>query len=46
MNLRMEEGQSMQEHLACIEEFCEQLINVDEVISNLELVNLTLNSLP
>ena len=35
----------MQEYLACIEDICEQLINVDKVISNLELVNLTLKSL-
>ena len=44
MNLWMEEGPIMQEHLTCIEDIREQLINVDEVISNLEL--LTLNSLP
>ena len=40
MNLRMEEGQIMQEHLTRIEDIREQLINVDKVISNLELVKV------
>ena len=46
LNLRMEEGQSMQEHLTKIQDIREQLINIDEVISDSELVNITLNSLP
>ena len=46
MNLWMEEGPIMQEHLTCIEDIREQLINVDEIMSDSEPVNLTLNLFP
>jgi len=46
LHLCMDEGDSMQDHLTKIQDLREQLLNIDEIISDAEMVTTVLNSLP
>eukprot|EP00250_Pteridium_aquilinum_P000809 c10979_g2_i1 orf=3-197(-) len=45
-NVRMHEGEVMSQHVNKIQDLREQLINVDEVMTDAQIVSRTMDSLP